>query len=225
MPSSKKYYTLIGSLPALPRHFEEAERVPISRLQLADRLKMLAPDDADVIEQMADFLAWERQPMERTDDEVFEHFEQFMKTVPDRFAREFIRRTMTIRTIIGALRRRRWGLDPPSGLSPITSQIARYWNHADFHLGAKFPWIAEVDVLLQGDSPFDLERKLLNIVWNYAKRLADQFHFTFEAIVLYLIRWEIVYRWTTRDADAGREKFEQLVSEAMGEYANMFEKD
>ena len=28
MPSSTNYYTLIGSLPALPRHFEAAERAP-----------------------------------------------------------------------------------------------------------------------------------------------------------------------------------------------------
>ena len=38
MARSTTYYTLIGSLPALPRHFAEAERVPISRLRLDERL-------------------------------------------------------------------------------------------------------------------------------------------------------------------------------------------
>ena len=222
MPRSKSYYTLIGSLPALPRHFEEAERVPISRLQLAERLKMLAPDDAQVIEQMGDFLAWERQPLERTDDEVCEHYHQFMKNVPNRFAREIIRQAMTIRTINGALRHRRLGLGPTSGIPPVTFQIARHWNHPDFHLGIEFPWIGEVDAQLGSDAPFELERMLLNIPWTFVKRLADRFHFTFEAVVLYLIRWEIVYRWTMRDAEVGQEKFEQLVSEAMGEYADIF---
>ena len=63
---------------------------------------------------------------------------------------------------------------------------------------------------------------ILDIAWKYTKQLADQFHFTFEAVVLYLIRWEVVYRWTQRSSTAGQEKFEQLASEAMGEYANMF---
>ena len=44
-----------------------------------------------------------------------------------------------------------------------------------------------------------------------------------EAVVLYLIRWEIVFRWTSRDAAAGQEKFERLVAEAMGQYASMFQ--
>ena len=35
------YYTLIGSLPALPSHFASTERLPISLLQLRERLKML----------------------------------------------------------------------------------------------------------------------------------------------------------------------------------------
>ena len=52
--------------------------------------------------------------------------------------------------------------------------------------------------------------------------LAHPMHFTFEAVVLYLIRWEILYRWTRRDAAAGQQKFDQLVAEAMGEYAEMW---
>lgn len=219
---SRSYYTLIGSLPALPPHFEEAERVPISTLCLVDRLKMLEPRDAEVIEQMSDFLVWERQPLERSDDNVREHYDEFMVTVNDRFARELIQYAMTNRTIIRALRCRRLGLDPPDGIPPLSAQITRNWNHPDFQLGAQFPWVGEADALLRGDNPFELERRKLAILWKHVRRLADQFHFTFEAVVLYLMRWEIVYRWTTRDAAAGQEKFEQLVAEAMGEFTDMF---
>ena len=49
MARSTTYYTLIGSLPALPRRFEQAERVPISRLKLDERLKMLTPQDAEEV--------------------------------------------------------------------------------------------------------------------------------------------------------------------------------
>jgi hypothetical protein len=222
MARSTTYYTLIGSLPALPRHFEEADRVPISKLRLTERLRMLQPSDAATVEAMTDFLAWERQPLERTDEDVGRRFNQFMAAVDDQFAQDLIRHVVNVRSIIAAIRCRRMKLDPPVGVEPVASHIVRNWNHPDFRLGNKYPWISEVDTQLNSESPFDLERTILNIAWRYAKRLADQFQFSFEAVVLYMIRWEMVYRWTQRNAAAGQEKFEQLVSEAMGEYAEMF---
>ena len=222
MAHNTTYYTLIGSLPALPRHFEEAERAPISKLGLTERLKMLQPHDAQAIEEMADFLAWERQPLERTDDDVVARFDQFMATVDNRFAQQLIRHAFNVRSLVAALRCRRLKLDPPDGIEPIASRIARGWSHPDFRMGNEYPWIGEVDAQLNSGAPFDLERTILNIAWRYTRQLADQFHFTFEAVVLYLIRWEVVYRWTQRNATEGQEKFEQLVTEAMGEYAEMF---
>jgi hypothetical protein len=222
MAHSTTYYTLVGSLPALPRHFEEAERVPISKLGLTERLRMLQPSDAATVEAMTDFLAWERQPLERTDEDVVKRFNQFVAAVDDQFAQDLIRHVVNVRSIIAAIRCRRLKLDPPVGVEPVASHIVRNWNHPDFRLGNKYPWIGEVDAQLNSEAPFDLERTILNIGWRYAKRLADQFHFTFEAVVLYLIRWEMVYRWTQRNAAAGQEKFEQLVSEAMGEHVEMF---
>ena len=218
------YYTLIGSLPALPRHFEQAERVPISQLQLDERLKMLAPRDAQVVDEMADFLAWERQPLERTDQEVLQHYDQFVAIVDNRFARELIRHAMTVRTIMAGLRCRRLQLEPPVGVAPVAAQIARQWSHPDFRLGGRYPWIADVDARLAADAPFDLERTRLDIIWRHTGKLAQQNDpFSFAAIVLYLIRWETVYRWIRRDAAVGQEKFEQLVSNAMGKFASMFE--
>ena len=222
MARSTTYYTLIGSLPALPRHFEEAERVPISLLSLKERLKMLQPHDAEVVEEMTDFLAWERQPLERTDEDMVSRFNQFMATVDNRFAQQLIRRAVNVRSLVAALRCRRLNLDPPGGVDPIARRIAQGWSHPDFRLGYEYPWIAAVDAQLKSGEPHDLERTILDIAWKYTKQLADQFHFTFEAVVLYLIRWEVVYRWTKRSSTAGQEKFELLASEAMGEYANMF---
>lgn len=223
MIDSNKYYMLIGSLPTLPRHFEDPQRVPISRLGLTERMKMLDADAAELIEQMANFLAWDRQPFERTDEDVWRHYDAFMQNVRNRFARRWIDDVMTLRTIVSALRRRRLGMDAPPGAGWSAQHIARHWTHPDFRLAVKFPWIADVDMQLNGSSPFDLERTLLDIKWTRAKRMSEQYQFTLEAVVLYLIRWEIVFRWTNRDAVAGKEKFEQLVAEAMGRYAKMFE--
>ena len=220
--TGNKYYTLVGSLPHLPRHFAEAERVPISQHVLQERLQMLTPRHSRIMEEMVDFLAWERQPIELTDESVLQHFRKFMNTVDSRFATDLIQYTMSVRTVLAALRRRRLDLDPPPGIAPLAARIAQHWNHPDFHLGAQFPWIATVDAQLCGDSPFEVERALFEIMWRHAKRLADDHHFDFEAVVLYLIRWELVYRWTRRNADLGMQKFELLATKTMGEFAELF---
>ena len=220
---STTYYTLIGSLPALPRNFEAADRVPISGLRFGARLKMLEPRDLEVVDEMTDFLAWDRQPLELTDENVLQRYTRFMGKISNHFARELIELAMTNRTIIAGLRCRRLQLDPPLGVDPVAGHIARNWNHPDFRLGGRFPWISEVDALFRRESPLDLERKILDIAWQHVCRLAEQYHFTFEAVVLYLIRWEIVYRWTKRNAEVGQKKFDQLVAESMDDYAEMWE--
>jgi hypothetical protein len=214
---------LISSLPALPVHFEDAERVPISRLRLNQRLTMLDEEAAEALERMADFLVWDRQPFDRTDLDVCRHYDQFMESFQNPLARRWVDYAMTVRTIVSALRRRRLGLDAPPGVGWSAEHIARNWAHPDFRLAVRLPWIAEVDAQLNGDSPFELERTLLNLKWTHAKRLADQYQFSFEAVLLYLIRWEIVFYWTRRDAALGQEKFERLVANTMGKYATMFE--
>ena len=74
--------------------------------------------------------------------------------------------------------------------------------------------------VLGADHPMTLEsRRNLAMV----HRQAGEYDFaSFEAIILYVFRWEILYRWTTRDADSGLERFEKLVGSAMAEYENMF---
>ena len=36
--------------------------------------------DTEVIEEMSDFLTWERQPLERTDEDVVRHYDKVMET-------------------------------------------------------------------------------------------------------------------------------------------------
>ena len=43
-----QYYMLLSSLPALQR-FDRAERLPISRERLMNRMNMLLPEDAETI--------------------------------------------------------------------------------------------------------------------------------------------------------------------------------
>ena len=63
------YYTLLASLPPLPR-FDRADRLPISRERLNQRCKMLTPDDARLLDRMTAFLAWQKDVSSLTDRDM-----------------------------------------------------------------------------------------------------------------------------------------------------------
>jgi len=222
MVPSNSYYTLVASLPAMPRHFA-VERVPITQSRLEKRLRMLKPKDAEVVEQLAAFLVWDRQPPDRTDEEMVSRYRKIMATTADRLARHIVAFRLDIRTIMSSLRRRRRGLTPGPGMGPWVDHIRRNWEHPEFELRWQHPWIAEVNPLLGTTDCLAVERILLRVTWNHWAKLADQYFFSFEAVLLYLARWEIIHRWTTHNAPLGRERFQQLVTESLNEYVNLYE--
>ena len=222
MTRSNSYYTLVASLPAMPRDIE-VERVPIAEPRLDKRLEMLKPEDAEVVEQLKVFLLWDRQPWDRTDEEVILHYDRLMSTTKNRLARHIVAFQMDIRTILSGLRRRRRGLPPPPGVGQWVDHIRRNWEHPQFKLQWQHPWITEVDQLLDTTDCLRVERIKLGVCWNYLARLAEHYYFSFEAVLLYLARWEIINRWTSQDAALGRQRFEQLVTESLDEYANLYE--
>ena len=99
MVRSNSYYTLVASLPAMPRHFE-VERVPITQPRLEKRLEMLKAEDAEVVGQLLAFLLWDRQPRDRTDEEVISHYNELMPRTKNRLARHIVAFQMDIRTIM-----------------------------------------------------------------------------------------------------------------------------
>ena len=68
----------------------------------------------------------------------------------------------------------------------------------------------------------NLYRTLLQATWAYLKRRSDDYYFSFEAVVLYVARWSIIRQWQDLDAERGRPIFEALVTEALGEHANIY---
>ena len=212
---------LIASLPHLPPHFD-VEQPPIKRSLLVERLRMLHPADAHVVNQAIAFLAWDRQPLDRTDQDVIATYQRLMASISSTVLREVIQVRMNYRTIIAALRRRRAGqscarrggtvgrthsppfpasdVPPPGPLSvdrAVRSVACRCGSHAAQYL-------------------------LFDNNYRYWRRRSEQYTFCFEALVLYLVRWEIIDRWTSRNAAAGQERFEKLITEILGDYARLF---
>ena len=222
MARGGRYYTLIASLPALPKSFE-VDRVPITQPRLEQRLQMLKPKDAEVVAILEAFLLWDRQRLHRTDEKVVHYYRDLLSRVANPLARQIVDFRMDIRTIMSGLQRRRRALSPPPGVGQWVDHIRRNWEHPDFKLGWEHPWIAEVNRLLGATECLSIERTLMKVAWNRWNREAERHDpFSFEALLLYLARWEMINRWVNMDATIGRNRFDELVTEALDEYVDLY---
>lgn len=214
MSTSHAYYTLIASLPALPPRFD-VDRCPITWPRLETRLRMLQAEDQWMLKRLVDFLAWDRQPLQRTDQEVISHYHALMAREGHRLVRSIIDQRIDMRLIISGIRRRRLGLAAPPDLGQWSGLIRRRWNVPQFGLQARFPWIAEVERLLALGAADQIEKLILSVQWATYARAEPHTFFSFEAVLLYVARWAVVHRWTSQNGPLGRERFESTLSKLL----------
>jgi hypothetical protein len=219
---SNSYHMLVASLPPLPPHFE-VDRLPITAERLQERLRMLEPDDAQEMAHMLNVLQWSREFEEARDAVVVRRYGELMHAVTNPLVREVLTGLMDVRMITTALRRRRRGMGPPPvGIGQWVEHIRSHFNQPDFALGHVFPRLPQLAPLLEQGDVLTLYRGLMGGVWAYLRKRAEDYYFSFEAVVLYVARWNIIRQWQEQEAGRGRAIFEALVTEALGEYANVY---
>ncbi|WP_459556712.1 DUF2764 family protein [Lacunimicrobium album] len=205
------YYTLIASLPALPKSFE-AERCPITWPRLQSRFKMLSDEDAETLLMLIDFLAWDRQPLERTDAQFDAHYESVMTRLKNPLLSRLVNDRINLRMILAGFRRRAKQEDPPLPVGELGAQIVRHWNQSHFGLEGRYAWIIDLANALGAELPQQVERLILSIHWRNWSRLSENHTFSFEAVVLYVARWALVNRWVSQNNVRGQERFQQSLS-------------
>jgi hypothetical protein len=211
------YYTLVTSLPLMP-HFARAERTPITRLRLEQRLHMLEPEAAEQLARVEPLFAWgPPQLMARTDREVAEQYRATLALALRPALRALLEFRVDQLTLLAALRRRRSGLRPGGatawGAGRWVRWIEAHWDDPDFRLAGQYPWLPEARGLLDAPDAVGLERVVMDAAWQRATRIAGQDQFGFEAVAAYVFKWDIVASWVARDADAAGARFQDLIVE------------
>ncbi|MGD1074514.1 MAG: DUF2764 family protein [Thermodesulfovibrionales bacterium] len=210
------YHMLISSLPPLPSRFENC-RLPISLERLNYRLRMLEPEDAQEIARLREILRWSQQFEEPRDSAVVTKWEALTKGIRTPMVREVVSAAMDAHMILTALRCRRHGVGLPTvGIGRYFEHIRRNFNKPDFGLGHVFPRIAQIGPMIEQGDVLKCYRSLLDITWTYLRKLADDYYFSFEAVVLYIARWNVIKQWQELQATRGRAIFEKLIEEALG---------
>jgi hypothetical protein len=227
MERATRYVMLITSLPYHGPLFG-AHQTPLSRLRLNYRLKILDEADAQALRDLSSVLEWIHQSMSVTNAEMIARAKHVEETWGDGFLCDIMRFRMELRTLYTALRRRRRGeTKPPTGqpwgYGRWVRHIENYWNEPGFRLQQVYPWINEAERLIEARDSLGLERLLLGIVWGYLTRISVGHEFDFEAVVLYVMRWDLIACWSSYDGARAVQRFDHLVDHGMGRYGQLFD--
>lgn len=133
-----------------------------------------------------------------------------------RFLRAWSQFDRTLRNVAAAVTARAAGRpveEAVVGDGDVEQQLLRS-SAADFGLRGELPYVDAVIAAVNDEANLlEKEHKIDLIRWNEAVELATFDYFNIDAILSYLVRINIVARWTRLDAARGRELFARLLEE------------
>lgn len=211
---SFRYYGIISSLPYLSNDFT-LNRVPINRSTLKSRLQSLSYEDREQLWVIVDFHEQLYSITSYDDEQAARMMDAAAQRITHPRIKQLFEADLTILVIVAALRQRSLQQDPilPSG--EVAQHIRRNWQHPDFGMSARFPWISDIRTALERGDVLGLERKVDEVRWRYAVQVSQDNPFTLEAIAAYLAKWDILYRWSRVDPEQGQARFDQVISEIL----------
>ena len=227
MSDPNEYTMLMASLPHHSSLFA-AKRTPINRVKLESRLRVLTPEHRETLDLVVNALLWFALPLGLEEAKIIARGREAMARIENETLRQVILDRLEIRTCVAALRRRHSGqtsspTDRNWGYGRWLKHIERNWSDPSFRLDGVFPWLREADRLMRDGDTLGLERLLFETVWKNLGRYAAEHEFDFEAVVIYVLRWSVIARWTIYNGEAASQRFAELVDSALDEHAQLLQ--
>lgn len=221
-----KYAMLMASLPPHKRDLFAAKQTPISHIQLNKRLRWLDPGDAEDLNKIQSLLYWSKMTG-ITDERYIADTTTVLDTVHNDFFRQVISWRLELRTLIAALRKRHQGLQSPPekaalGFGRWTLFIRKNWRQRDFGIGRQLPWLEQADRLVGREESLALEKFLLNLVWQHYEQQGNGHYFDFEAVVIYVLRWDVINRWNHYHRQQAIDRFSAILDDRLQGVLNRF---
>ena len=222
-----QYVTLITSLPPHIPKLYATRQTPISRIKLEERLQMLEPDHAQDLAVIENLVHWDRMAIATTDEQMLLRGIETMQHLNNAFIKDIICWRLEERTAVAALRRRGLGLNAPTegvrwGFGRWVRQIESHWHEPAFALEKSLPWLPEAHRLLTEKKYLAMERLLLSLVWDYYGRAVAGHYFDFEAVVVYVLRWNVIERWSRYNSEVAAHRLDVMVESGLDEYKAIF---
>jgi hypothetical protein len=215
MPRRCKYTLFLSSLPRHPERLFSAKRIPISGSQLDRRLQLLEASDAVELQRIRT-LARGSRFKDETEETVLLKYREMVDLIRDVEMRRLALWLLELRTLLSALRLRQAGAEAPKkkqykGFGIWPDYIEKNWHQNDFGVGHHLPWLMESHALIAAGKPYELEKFLLELVWRHYAKAGSRHYFDFEAVAIYVLRWDLIRRWLNHHADQALERFDKLV--------------
>ncbi|WP_299868699.1 DUF2764 family protein [uncultured Hoeflea sp.] len=217
------YTALVASLPSSERLFF-AKQPPLSRLRLNKRLAALSSDDARTLALVERLLSWAEYGMADDIGVVIARTRIALRDIAQPTLRAIVKERMELRTAIAALRMRQRGDSAPTGIwgyGRWTKHIVGNWADPTFRLDASMPWLRQAQVLMARKDPLELERHILDVTFQQLQRHAARHQFDFEAVVIYVLKWNIFDRWAQSNSEAAARRFSDLSLDALRDFPDL----
>ncbi len=223
MFNTDDYVSLMSSLPSSERVFL-TKLPPISRLRLDQRLKQLTDDDFKMLQQVESILDWSMLDLASSDQEIVSYTTKIYASCKSETLKIIVREKMELRTCVAALRHRMRGDSAPEdtrwGFGRWVSHINRNWNETHFALETVFPWLPQAKALLEQKDAEGMERFILEHTFKQLQRCANQHYFDIEAVIIYVLKWNIIDRGIRYNSEAAKNRFTELVEEGLGNFSD-----
>jgi hypothetical protein len=210
-----RYTLLMASLtPHEPQLFAHKQPL-VSVYQLNKRLAWLHPDDAEQLDNIRRILDWSAVN-DLADTGFIQAAQYLLDTLDNTFLRNIVSWRLELRTLVAAVRHKHH--QPEQAMKPEYLLMTKFgrdilsnWQLDDFGLRYRFPWLLDVNQWIQQQRYWQLERFLLNLAWQYYDRQSQGHYFDFEAVVIYVLRWELRQRLNLYDGQKARQRFVELL--------------
>lgn len=206
---------LMTSLPPHKHDMFEDKQVPLSRIQLNKRLALLDEQDASDLLIIEELLHWSH--IKNNIDQTFvNETVESISSIDNKFIQNIIVWRLELRIILATLRMRHQGQKSPPvkhifGFDYWYFIINKYWHEPDLGLSRQLPWLPKANELLVADKSLELEKHIFRVVWEHYRQQSFGHYFNFEAVIIYVLRWDIVYRWTNNHKEMAEQRFNNLV--------------
>ena len=155
----------------------------------------------------------------RFEKSLFEAYYEECASSGNRFLKNWSEFDCTLRNILSATvaRSEQRPVDEAVvGRGDAVEQMRRS-SAADFGLRGEFEFVDAVIAAVNDErNLLEKERKIDNVRWAQADELSTFDYFNIDAVLAYLVKVNLVARWSLLDAARGREMFDRLLAELDG---------
>jgi len=210
-------YTLLTSLPHMHSLFDKPQQM-LTRYQLDKRLLMLEIEQQAIVTEIEHLLLSNFLSENVDETQLIKQAQKTLMKYENEVFRNIAFWYLDTRTIIAAISRKNNNEKAPPVCWSFGSRyeyIRHHWNSPAFGLASNFPWISEFISKLDQHDIIGAEKLLMQATWKKLNVIAPIEQFTFEQVVIYILRWHLVNRWREYNGKKSLEIFKDAVDKQL----------